>query len=506
MFEEQWALSNDGTFSLETEQNGYEAYNHISAPGQWNGSDMSRMGITAATAGTTAASGVDINAEEAWALNSGEAGKKVVVALIDTGVDYTHEDLADSIWTNADEIAGNGIDDDGNGYIDDVRGWNFYNDSNEVYVGSEDNHGTHGAGTIAANSDNSIGIAGIAGSTGNVEIMVLKALGGTDGSGTTEDVIRAIAYAEDNGASIVNLSLGVNTFDYALYFAMANSDLLFVVAAGNDGADSDNHGTYPAAYNLANIISVANLQCDGTLNSSSNFGETSVDLAAPGTYILSTTTGSGYGYMTGTSMAAPMVSATAALVYSYYDDLCLSDVKQIILGSAKELDSLDGLVETGGMLDTGAALSYDLDTLTDPGEDTETDAGTAPVISCETYTENGQCYLTVIVTDEEGDFCTLCYAQGEQTADYFNYGSGGTQVEVGRGNSATFRITGSGTCTFYALDTAGNETVKVVTVTTGTSSDSTSDESNGGGYRIPPGNFPGGNQPGGIPPMNSPHR
>lgn len=485
MYAQQWAFSNDGSFQMEAAEDQYPTLDPPSGPpagpGQWNGQDGRTAGSgagsfassSAASDSVTAVSGIDINAEEAWALYDG-GSRNVVVALIDTGVDIEHEDLAGSIWTNDGEIAGNGLDDDGNGYIDDVNGWNFYNDSSTVYTGSEDDHGTHGAGTIAASADNGVGVAGLDGDTGSVEIMVLKVLGGRDGSGTTESVIKAIQYAQDNGASIVNLSMGSDTFDYALYLAMKNSDLLFVVAAGNDGADSDESGTYPAAYDLDNVISVANLQCDGTLSQSSNYGGESVDIAAPGTDILSTTTGDTYSYMSGTSMAAPMVTAAAAMVYSYYDGISLSEVKQIILGSAKQLSSLDGLVLTGGMLDAGAALSYDLSDLEEDEAEPVTGAGSAPVITFETSEQNGMSLLQLTVSDADGDLCLAAYGKGELSADAFDYGSEGTRISLDGSGSAAFLVVNSGTYTFYALDEAGNETTQVITLTAQSGSDSES--------------------------------
>jgi subtilisin family serine protease len=136
-----------------------------------------------------AVSGIDINAEAAWEEYDG--GKEVVVALIDTGVDYTHEDLQNAIWVNEDEITGNGVDDDGNGYIDDVYGWNFYDGNNTVYTGGDDDHGTHNAGTIAASSDNGTGIAGIARMTGQRDGYGSQTLGGTEGGGRRRLVIEA---------------------------------------------------------------------------------------------------------------------------------------------------------------------------------------------------------------------------------------------------------------------------------------------------------------------------
>lgn len=172
--------------------------------------------------------------EQAWKLYDG-GKREVVIALIDTGVDSSHEDRQDILWTNENEIPGNGTDDDGNGYVDDVNGWNFYNSNNRIYASaSDDSHGTHAAGTIAASGDNGIGIAGIV-QNENVKLMVLKVLGGSDGGGTTASIIEAIRYAQANGAAICNLSLGSSFNDRALYQAMAASSMLFVAAAGNDG-------------------------------------------------------------------------------------------------------------------------------------------------------------------------------------------------------------------------------------------------------------------------------
>lgn len=405
---EQWALYNDGSFEMEEEQNQFPVYENPFEqpmnPGKWerptgpSGGTSSMPNITnrndqtnsqpgqgqrkmptmldldkrasylphsfnsnytIKTGSISAVAGIDINISEAWDLY--ESQRNVTVAIIDTGIDFNHEDLSNVMWVNQDEIAGNNTDDDGNGYIDDIYGWNFYNDTNNIYVGEEDDHGTHGAGTIAATKDNSVGIAGIA-DEDSVSIMSLKALGGEDGSGTTESIINAIKYAEANGASICNLSLGTTSYDQALYNAIANSNMLFVVAAGNGdskgGTNIDSVPTYPAAFDLDNIISVANVSCDGNLSSSSNYGENSVDIAAPGSYILSLTADNGYAYMSGTSMAAPMVTGVAALVYTENADLSLADVKDAILNSATQLGTLSGKVGSGGMLNAGSALKY----------------------------------------------------------------------------------------------------------------------------------------------------
>lgn len=323
----QWALKNDGTFN----------------PGTSGGTTSAAQSVA----------GIDIDMESAWSAYTG--GRPVVVALIDTGVDTANTDLSGNLWVNSDEIPGNGLDDDGNGYPDDVNGWNFRDSTNVLHVAGEDSHGTHCFGTIAA-ACNGSGVAGICGYTSNISVMVLKAFGGSTATGRTSDIISAIKYAQANGASIVNLSLGIDQYNAALYDVMKNSGMLFIAAAGNQGSDTAVKPMYPAAFDLDNVISVANLNYDGTLNASSNYGS-SVDIAAPGTTII------GYGaenemyYMTGTSMAAPMVTGVAALTYSFCRSAAVSDIRQIILSAAKPLASLSGKVVTGGMLDAGAAMS-----------------------------------------------------------------------------------------------------------------------------------------------------
>ena len=312
---------------------------------------------------TDAVAGIDINIAPAWDLYDGsDTNRDVIVAVIDTGVDIVHPDLKNSIWTNGGEIPGDGIDNDGNGYVDDYFGWDFFYNDPSVFSGgsSEDTHGTHVAGTIAAGRGNG-GMAGITGSE-HVKIMTLKALGTSQGVGTPEDVIAAIRYAEANGASICNLSFCSNAYTQELADTIRDSSMLFVVAAGNGDANGigysiDTTPTYPASLPFDNIITVSNLMFDGNLDTSSNYGALSADIAAPGTYIVSTIPGR-YGFLSGTSMAAPMVTGAAALLYSYRPDFTVLDVKDALLQSARKLDTLTGRVSTGGMLDVGAAFGW----------------------------------------------------------------------------------------------------------------------------------------------------
>ena len=253
----------------------------------------------------------DTDAPEAWDATTGSGS--TVVAVIDTGVDYRHPDLTGNMWVNADEVPGNGVDDDANGYIDDVHGYDFYNnDGNPL---DDHSHGTHVAGTIGAVGNNGTGIAGL---NWDVEIMALKFLG-ADGSGTTSDAIEAIRYATDNGAHISNNSWGGDPFSQALYDAIRDArDVghIFVAAAGNGnfigfGLDNDATPFYPAGYELDNIVAVAATDHRDDIAIFSNYGATTVDLGAPGVSILSTTPNGNYGNNSGTSMAAPHVARGA---------------------------------------------------------------------------------------------------------------------------------------------------------------------------------------------------
>ncbi len=305
----------------------------------------------------------DIDAPKAWDTTTGS--DDVVVAVIDEGVDISHPDLRDKIWTNAAEVAGNGVDDDGNGYVDDVNGWDFVNDDASVYdpdplTGTGDEHGTHVAGTIAAAGDNGTGITGVSWRT---RIMPLKFLG-VDG-GYTSDAIEAINYAVDKGVKISNNSWGGGGKSQALQDAIARADSsghLFVAAAGNGGADGvgdDNDAAphYPSSYSNPNIVAVAATDDRDTLASFSNFGVTSVDLAAPGVRILSTLPGDAYGSYSGTSMATPHVTGVAALVKSRNLTLGDAKIKAKLLKRVDEKAGLAGKVLAGGRLNAARAVA-----------------------------------------------------------------------------------------------------------------------------------------------------
>ncbi|MGY8770866.1 MAG: S8 family serine peptidase, partial [Pirellulales bacterium] len=293
----------------------------------------------------------DIDATEAWEITTGTSGN--VVAVIDTGIDYTHPDLISSIWVNPGEIAGNGIDDDENGFVDDIHGFDFINNDGDPM--DDNSHGTHVAGTIAAAGNNSAGITGVAPET---SVMALKFLG-ANGSGSTSDAIRALNYATmmkslySVNVVATNNSWGGGDYSQALYNAIkasGDADILFVAAAGNMGTNNDTAPQYPAGYGLDNVISVAATDHNDQLASFSNYGATSVDLAAPGVDILSTVPGGGYASYSGTSMATPHVSGVIALAYAVNNSVSMDQVKKAILGGVDVVDSLQNVVSTDGRL------------------------------------------------------------------------------------------------------------------------------------------------------------
>jgi hypothetical protein len=267
-----------------------------------------------------------INAPEVWA--QGYTGQGVVVAVVDTGVDYTHRDLANNIWVNSGEVADNGIDDDGNGYIDDVRGWNF--------VGSDNNpmdlngHGTHVAGTIAA-ENNRFGTTGVA---YNATIMPVRVLS-SDGDGNRENIANGIRYAVDNGANVINLSLGggySSEIQDAIEYA-ASLGSVVVMASGNEGSTQP---IAPAASANQFGIAVGAVDINRAIASFSNQAGLPVlnYVVAPGDNIYSTAPGNSYRYLSGTSMATPHVSGVVALMLSANPDLTPADVASLITQNA----------------------------------------------------------------------------------------------------------------------------------------------------------------------------
>ncbi len=324
----------------------------------------------------------DIDAPEAWRYFTGS--EEMIVAVIDTGCYIYHPDLADNIWVNEAEINGEpGVDDDGNGYIDDIHGWDFFHDDNTLWHPNErdeygylvDEHGTHCAGTIGARGNNNMGVTGV---NWNVEIMPLKFIGPE--GGYSSDAILAIEYAANNGAKVANCSWGGGGYDKSLKDAIEASGMLVVCAAGNTGQNNDVNPHYPSGYDSENIIAVAammqnEMPCDYPGWWSTCYGATTVDLFAPGGYILSTvppnvpvpTPSEQYGYLYGSSMATPHVSGAAALISGLYSDIPLYrmagmgedelTIKDMILDNVDVFPQYEGLVLTGGRLNVAKALT-----------------------------------------------------------------------------------------------------------------------------------------------------
>ncbi len=402
--------------------------------------------------------GVDMNIWDAWENYplAKQDTRTVTIAVIDTGVDYRHPDLEHQMWVNPNEIPDNGIDDDGNGYIDDIYGWDFYHNDATVchYVETEngytadpddnDNHGTHIAGIIAATAGNSIGIAGVA-SNVNVRIMSLKIHGGTSSSGSVADAIKAIKYAEAMGADICNLSWGTTNYSQALELTIRESSMLFITAAGNNGVNNNSTPVFPANLRLPNLISVGFVDCNGSLDPTSNYGVSTVDIAAPGKDIYSTLVGT-YGYSSGSSMAAPHVTGLAAMIYAYSQYSYPSQVKELIINTLTPLEALDGFVINPGIPNAGACI----ESLSSLQQDTE-----APFLSLETSFEKGMIRIDVSAYDPGGSgIRKIRYAYGSKSAELF--------ADI-KGNNAVFDnhilVAKNGYYTFYVEDYAGNSSV-----------------------------------------------
>jgi Zn-dependent metalloprotease len=295
----------------------------------------------------------DIDAPEAW--ESGVGGASVKVAVIDTGIDYNHEDLAANMWINTGEIPGNGIDDDNNGYVDDVHGYDFFNRDGDPM--DDHGHGTHCSGTIGAVGNNGVGVAGVC---WNVKIMALKFLSAA-GEGDTAGAISCMEYAVRMGARVFNNSWGDvpgGPYEQALKDAIdatGAANVLFIAAAGNDANNNDVNPAYPASYASDNIISVMSVSSTGARSSFSNYGQQSVDLAAPGSSIVSCKLGGGYQYMSGTSMATPHVVGACALLLSLNSGYSAQQVKHALMATTDS--SQPGLCVSGGLMKLANAIT-----------------------------------------------------------------------------------------------------------------------------------------------------
>ena len=289
-----------------------------------------------------------INAENAWDVWRGFGDFKI--GIVDSGLNYQHSDLAANVWTNPGEIPANGIDDDGNGKIDDVRGWNFADNNNDV-MDVNSYHGTHVAGTIGAVGNNGTGVVGL-----NWFCKLVIAKCGRANETSLFNTTQGLEYLLTNGVKVSNHSYGSTNFtqtQYNMFQRAMQMGHLAICAAGNDGVNMDVQPFYPAAFDLPNIISVGAIDRFGTLNY--NYGQTNVDLVAPGVEILSTTTGSATTESkNGTSMASPHVAGAVALVWSMFPQLTWQQVRtRIVTGVTPG----GYAVATGGRLDVSRSLA-----------------------------------------------------------------------------------------------------------------------------------------------------
>ena len=299
----------------------------------------------------------DIRAVKAWEKTKGS--DKIVVAVLDTGVDYTHPDLLNNMWLRPANIPA--YKDEDLGEFDDMRGFSAIDTDADPM--DDNGHGTHCAGIIGAEGDNGFGIVGV---NWKVEIMPLKFMA-ANGSGTTADAIECINYVierknEGVNVRIISASWGSRMKSKALEDAIrkaGDAGILFIAASGNDGANSDKTPHYPAGYNLPNVVSVAAMNRNDQLASFSNYGAKSVHIAAPGAEILSTWLNGSFEEHSGTSMATPVVSGVAALILSERPKLSVEELRERLFKSVDKLDALNDKVATGGRINAAKAVGAD---------------------------------------------------------------------------------------------------------------------------------------------------
>lgn len=295
----------------------------------------------------------DVDAPEAWDLI--HSAENVIVAVVDSGIRYTHEDLAGNVWVNAAEIPGNGIDDDNDGFVDDVHGIDVVNGDGDPW--DDNGHGSHVAGIIGAVGNNGIGIAGVA---WRVQLMALKSLD-QDGEGSISDAIECLDYAREHGAQVINASWAGSEFSRTLRNAIRmtrDAGIIFVAAAGNDGTDNDREPVYPASYAIDNIVAVTSTDHSDLLSNKVNYGSLSVELGAPGTSIYSADSDldQDYAYRSGTSMATAFVTGAFALMRARFPEKSYTELIGRMMETVDPLPALQGKTITGGRLNLFQAL------------------------------------------------------------------------------------------------------------------------------------------------------
>lgn len=300
--------------------------------------------------------GADVSGPELWDILGTAPG--IVVAVLDSGLNFTHPDLQGIAWTNSGEIAGDGLDNDGDGFVDDINGWDFTNGDNDPT--DDHGHGSNVSGIIAANRNNGVGIAGM---LGGVKILMCKILNSSN-AGTTSALIAATTYARLRGVPVMNMSLQNYPFSSTLnteFNACQNAGILLCICAGNQGVNNDVTPNYPSCYQQTNIVAVGNhdrtdVRWSDSFNPS-NYGPTNVDLFAPGRDILAPVLGTGYAFYTGTSQAAPFVTAVAAAIKYLNPSWKANEIKNAILASVVTRPSYSGICVTGGRLNAVTSVA-----------------------------------------------------------------------------------------------------------------------------------------------------
>lgn len=404
--------------------------------------------------------GIDIGAEKAWDITTGS--KDVLVAVIDTGINYNHPDLKDNVWVNEAELNGvTGVDDDGNGVIDDIHGFNAIDGSGDPL--DDHGHGSHCSGTIGGHGDDGVGIAGV---NWNVRIMGVKFLSG-QGSGTLDDAIKGIDYAVKMGAKILSNSWGGGGESQTLKEAIERANaagVLFVAAAGNESNNNDANATFPATYDVPNMIAVAAIDANGALASFSNYGKTKVHVAAPGVGILSSINTNDYDSWDGTSMATPHVTGIAALLLAKDPTMTSADLKTRIVTTAKRLPSLRGKVVSGGVVNAYTALVNEIPPV-DMDDPANWSKETASVSTPHPYVDKYKATYSVSVpgakqisihfskfnTERGYDFAVIKDKNGKQV-DKMSGANDDTYTMIIDGDSATIDFSSDDSVSYYGFD------------------------------------------------------
>lgn len=298
--------------------------------------------------------GADIDALEAWKISSGaRQGEGPLVAVIDSGIDYNHPDLWANLWINPGEIPDDGIDNDNNGVVDDIYGYNAFDDNGDPM--DRYGHGTHCAGILGAVGDNREGITGVSPKANMMAVKIFS----DDGRSSTDVILRGLAYSARMGAQITSNSWGGRQNSQALLEAFQAHPGLHVAAAGNQGYNNDRFDQFPANFPLDNIVAVAATTNLDLKASFSQWGAKNVDLAAPGENILSTLPEGKYGFLSGTSMATPHVSATAALLMTEYPEMKSDEIVRRLRYGAERAPALAGISASNGRLNAARSLEND---------------------------------------------------------------------------------------------------------------------------------------------------